>query len=159
MGTALPTVWFGTEDDFIIVHSAVLNWRDCLMRIKMPDAVLHILHLKGRIFAALANGCIAVFHRGKDGRWATSGYHLVKLGQTNSSVTNLTAVHDKIWVAYKNCVIILNPDSLVIEVSSSRNKSYQLPPFFRTRLSHIQEKTLKSGIWFGAQVEFGSRSD
>ncbi|KAI6214999.1 JNK-interacting protein 3 [Aphelenchoides besseyi] len=104
MTTALPTVWMGLENDFIVVHSAVLNWRECLLRIKMSDAVLHILHYKGRVFAALANGCIAVFHRLQNGKWSTNGYHVIRLGQASSSVCNLTIVNDKIWVAYRNCI-------------------------------------------------------
>ncbi|KAI6177091.1 JNK-interacting protein 3 [Aphelenchoides bicaudatus] len=101
MGTALPTVWMGLENDFIVIHSAVLNWREYITK----DVFLPLL----------ANGSIAVFHRAKNGRWSTDGYHVIRLGQTNSSVCNLTIVHDKIWVAYRNCVAVLNPDSLLIE--------------------------------------------
>lgn len=95
------------------------------------------------MFAALANGSIAVFHRAKNGRWSTDGYHVIRLGQANSSVCNLTVVHDKIWVAYRNCVAILNPDSLLIEVKLIRIK---ISLFYRTRLLHTRVKTLKFDI-------------
>lgn len=81
-------------------------------------------HYKGRVFAALANGSIAVFHRAKNGCWSTAGYHVIRLGQTSSSVCNLTVVHDKIWVAYRNCVAILNPDSLLIEDAFVARKQF-----------------------------------
>ncbi|KAI1729398.1 JNKSAPK-associated protein-1 domain-containing protein [Ditylenchus destructor] len=113
--TALPTMWMGLENEFIHIHSAVVEWKTCLMRLKMPDAVLHILHLNGRVFAALANGSIAVFHRDADGNWSDSGYNLIQLGKATNSVCHLTNVCGKIWAAYRNCVVIVNPDSLKIE--------------------------------------------
>ncbi|CAD5222446.1 unnamed protein product [Bursaphelenchus xylophilus] len=117
MTTALPTMWMGLENDFIVVHSGALEWRKCLMRIKMADAVLHILHYKGFVFAALANGTIAVFHRDQEGRWATDGYHIIRLGQASSSVCNMTVVEDKIWAAYRNCIVIIDPTDLTIETA------------------------------------------
>ncbi|CAD5217693.1 unnamed protein product [Bursaphelenchus okinawaensis] len=117
MTTALPTMWMGLENDFIVVHSSTAEWRKCLLRIKMADAVLHILHYKGMVFAALANGTIAVFHRDPEGRWATDGYHIIRLGQATSSVCNMTIVEDKIWAAYRNCIVIIDPTDLTIETA------------------------------------------
>uniref|UniRef100_A0A915E2I6 RH2 domain-containing protein n=1 Tax=Ditylenchus dipsaci TaxID=166011 RepID=A0A915E2I6_9BILA len=113
--SALPTMWMGLENEFIYVHSAVVDWKTCLMKIKMPDAVLHILHLNGRVFAALANGSIVVFHRDADGNWSDSGYNIVQLGKATNSVCHLINVNGKIWAAYRNCVVVINPDSLKAE--------------------------------------------
>ncbi|KAI6241015.1 JNK-interacting protein [Aphelenchoides fujianensis] len=145
MTTALPTMWMGLENDFIVIHSSVLNWRECLVRIKMPDAVLHILHHKGRVFAALANGCIAVFHRLQNGRWSTEGYHIIRLGQASSSVCNLTVVHDKIWVAYRNCVVVLNPDSLIVE------DSFVAHPRKDSQVRHMV--WCGSGVWISIRLD------
>ncbi|KAI6235522.1 hypothetical protein M3Y95_00060500 [Aphelenchoides besseyi] len=145
MTTALPTVWMGLENDFIVVHSAVLNWRECLLRIKMSDAVLHILHYKGRVFAALANGCIAVFHRLQNGKWSTNGYHVIRLGQASSSVCNLTIVNDKIWVAYRNCIVILNPDSLIVE------DSFVAHPRKDSQVRHMV--WCESGVWVSIRLD------
>ncbi|VDM31322.1 unnamed protein product [Toxocara canis] len=41
--TALPTMWMGSQNEYIFIHSAVSDWRKCLRRIKMPDSVLCIL--------------------------------------------------------------------------------------------------------------------
>uniref|UniRef100_A0AC34PW64 Uncharacterized protein n=1 Tax=Panagrolaimus sp. JU765 TaxID=591449 RepID=A0AC34PW64_9BILA len=113
--TALPTMWMGLENDYIYIHSGVSEWRKCLRRIKMPDAVLHILHYKGRVFAALANGAIAVFVRDSDGNWSDSGYHLIKLGKATSSVCHLIVVAGRIWAAYRNCVVVIDPKQLCVE--------------------------------------------
>uniref|UniRef100_A0A183CLW4 WD_REPEATS_REGION domain-containing protein n=1 Tax=Globodera pallida TaxID=36090 RepID=A0A183CLW4_GLOPA len=111
----LPTMWIGLQNYFIHVHSAVSNWSKCLRRVKMPDAVLSILHLNGRLFAALANGSIAVFHRNTRGEWSDTGYFLVKLGSVTSSVCHLCAVEGNVWAACRNCVMVLDPVTLKIK--------------------------------------------
>lgn len=77
--------------------------------------IIFFSHYKGLVFAALANGTIAVFHREADGRWATNGYHVIRLGQASSSVCNLTFVDGKIWAAYRNCVVIVDPTDLSVK--------------------------------------------
>uniref|UniRef100_A0A914HCM0 Uncharacterized protein n=1 Tax=Globodera rostochiensis TaxID=31243 RepID=A0A914HCM0_GLORO len=111
----LPTMWIGLQNYFIHVHSAVSNWSKCLRRLKMPDAVLSILHLNGRLFAALANGSIAVFHRNTRGEWSDTGYFVVKLGSVTSSVCHLCAVEGNVWAACRNCVMVLDPVTLKIK--------------------------------------------
>ncbi|KAH7731434.1 Protein UNC-16 c [Aphelenchoides avenae] len=113
--TALPTMWMGAENDFIHIHGATSEWKKPLRRVKMPDAVLHILHYKGRMFTALANGSIAVFQRAEDGTWSDAGYHVIQFGNATSSVCHLTLVGDRIWAAYRNCVVVINPEEIKIE--------------------------------------------
>lgn len=72
-------------------------------------------HYKGRVFAALANGAIAVFIRDSDGNWSDSGYHLIKLGKATSSVCHLIVVAGRIWAAYRNCVVVIDPKELSVE--------------------------------------------
>lgn len=72
-------------------------------------------HCKGRVFAALANGAIAVFVRDSDGNWSDSGYHLIKLGKATSSVCHLIVVAGRIWAAYRNCVVVIDPKQLCVE--------------------------------------------
>lgn len=83
------------------------------------------------MFTALANGSIAVFQRAEgticvldvqsnrilDGSWSDAGYHVIQFGNATSSVCHLTLVGDRIWAAYRNCVVVIDPDELKIEVS------------------------------------------
>ncbi|CAJ0943019.1 unnamed protein product, partial [Mesorhabditis belari] len=110
--TKMPTIWMGSQNQYIYIHSAVTAWRQCLRRIKLPDAVLAITYAKGRVFAALANGTVVVFHRNKQGIWSSEGYHCVRLGPPSASVRALEVVGSTIWAAYKNCVIVIDVDTL-----------------------------------------------
>ncbi|CAJ0578525.1 unnamed protein product, partial [Mesorhabditis spiculigera] len=113
--TALPTIWMGSQNQYIYIHSAVTAWRQCLRRIKLPDAVLAITHTAGRVFAALANGTIVVFHRNKQGAWSSEGYHCVRLGPPSASVRSLEVVGSSLWAAYKNCIVVLDVDTLNVQ--------------------------------------------
>lgn len=48
----------------VYVHSSVAQWRKCLHSIKLKDSILGIVHVKGRVLVALADGTLAIFHRG-----------------------------------------------------------------------------------------------
>ena len=74
--------------------------------------------MNGRVFVALADGSIAMFHRDMSGQWSDLGYHLMRLGPSDASVCHLCSITStaKIWAAYKNAVIIIDPVTARIEV-------------------------------------------
>ena len=41
---------------------------------------------RGRVLASLADGTVAIFHRGMDGQWDLTNYHLLDLGQPQHSI-------------------------------------------------------------------------
>uniref|UniRef100_A0A1I7XPQ8 LLGL domain-containing protein n=1 Tax=Heterorhabditis bacteriophora TaxID=37862 RepID=A0A1I7XPQ8_HETBA len=145
MSTALPTVWLGSQNQYIYVHSAVIGWKQCLRRIKMPDAVLSIIHYKGRVFAALANGTIAVFHRDKYGEWSDTGYHSIRVGKATSSVRSLCVVSGNIWSAYKNFVVVIDGENLQIV------KVFPAHPRKDSQVRNMQ--WIGSGVWLTIRLD------
>ncbi|XP_059717596.1 C-Jun-amino-terminal kinase-interacting protein 3 isoform X16 [Haemorhous mexicanus] len=72
--SAAPTMWLGAQNGWLYVHSAVSNWKKCLHSIKLKDSVLSLVHVKGRVLVALADGTLAIFHRGEANKTSpTSG--------------------------------------------------------------------------------------
>ncbi|CAD6197407.1 unnamed protein product [Caenorhabditis auriculariae] len=145
MSSALPTVWMGGQNQYIYIHSAVTAWKQCLRRIKMPDAVLSIAHYKGRVFASLANGTIAVFHRDKHGQWADFGYHSLRVGKATASVRSLCVVSSNIWAAYKNCVVVIDAESLQIV------KVFAAHPRKDSQVRNMQ--WVGSGVWLSIRLD------
>uniref|UniRef100_A0A1I7Y9E8 RH2 domain-containing protein n=1 Tax=Steinernema glaseri TaxID=37863 RepID=A0A1I7Y9E8_9BILA len=143
--TALPTMWMGSQDEYIYIHSGVSEWRRCLRKIKMPDAVLDIRHYKGHVFAALANGCVAVFTRDADGHWSDEGYHLITIGKVTSSVRHLAVVAGKIWAAYRNCVVVISPQDLTIE------KVFVAHPRRDSQVRNMQ--WVGDGVWISIRLD------
>ncbi|ERE68717.1 c-Jun-amino-terminal kinase-interacting protein 3 isoform 5 [Cricetulus griseus] len=100
--SAAPTMWLGAQNGWLYVHSAVANWKKCLHSIKLKDSVLSLVHVKGRVLVALADGTLAIFHRGEDGQWDLSNYHLMDLGHPHHSIRCMAVVDDRVWCGYKN---------------------------------------------------------
>ncbi|KAJ6660313.1 hypothetical protein lerEdw1_017736 [Lerista edwardsae] len=64
MSSLLPTMWLGAQNGCLYVHSSVAQWRKCVHAIKLKDSILSIVHVKGIVLVALADGTLAIFHRG-----------------------------------------------------------------------------------------------
>ncbi|XP_045029282.1 JNK-interacting protein 3 isoform X7 [Daphnia magna] len=116
VSTALATVWMGCQCGRLYIHSAVLHWKKPLRVIKLPDAVLAIIHVRGRVLAALANGQVAIFARSAtDGEWDLSAYWLLELAPPTVAVRCLTRVHSTVWAAFRNKIAVIDPESLRVE--------------------------------------------
>lgn len=63
MSTRLPTMWLGGQNGVLYVHSGIAQWSHCIATIHLPDSVLQIVHYRGRVFVALANGQCCIFVR------------------------------------------------------------------------------------------------
>ncbi|KAJ8253855.1 hypothetical protein COCON_G00204670 [Conger conger] len=115
VSSALPTVWLGTQSGGLFVHSSVSQWKRCLHSIKLKDSVLCIVHVKGRVLVALADGTLAIFHRGSDGQWDLTNYHLLDLGRPHHSIRCMAVVHDRVWCGYRNKIYVVHPKTMRIE--------------------------------------------
>uniref|UniRef100_A0A4W5RJH5 C-Jun-amino-terminal kinase-interacting protein 4 n=1 Tax=Hucho hucho TaxID=62062 RepID=A0A4W5RJH5_9TELE len=100
---------------YLYVHSSVARWRKCLHAIKLKDSILNIVHVRGRVLVALADGTLAIFHRGLDGQWDLTNYHLLDLGRPHHSIRCMTVVHDKVWCGYRNKIYVIQPKAMRIE--------------------------------------------
>ncbi|XP_056285306.1 C-Jun-amino-terminal kinase-interacting protein 4 isoform X3 [Pseudoliparis swirei] len=117
MSSVLPTMWLGAQNGCVYVHSSVAQWKKCLHSIKLKDSVLGIVHVKGRVLVGLADGTLAIFHRGVDGQWDLTNYHLLDLGRPHHAVRCMTIVHDKVWCGYRNKIHVVQPKAMKIEKS------------------------------------------
>ncbi|XP_050928380.1 C-Jun-amino-terminal kinase-interacting protein 4 [Lates calcarifer] len=117
MSSVLPTMWLGAQNGCVYVHSSVAQWKRCLHSIKLKDSVLGIVHVKGRVLVGLSDGTLAIFHRGVDGQWDLTNYHLLDLGRPHHSIRCMTVVHDKVWCGYRNKIYVVQPKAMKIEKS------------------------------------------
>uniref|UniRef100_A0AAX7V6S3 C-Jun-amino-terminal kinase-interacting protein 4 n=1 Tax=Astatotilapia calliptera TaxID=8154 RepID=A0AAX7V6S3_ASTCA len=117
MSSVLPTMWLGAQNGYVYVHSSVAQWKKCLHSIKLKDSVLGIVHVKGRVLVGLSDGTLAIFHRGVDGQWDLTNYHLLDLGRPHHSIRCMTVVHDKVWCGFRNKIYVVQPKAMKIEKS------------------------------------------
>uniref|UniRef100_A0A674B8V7 C-Jun-amino-terminal kinase-interacting protein 3 n=1 Tax=Salmo trutta TaxID=8032 RepID=A0A674B8V7_SALTR len=143
--SVVPTMWLGAQNGWLYVHSAVANWKKCLHSIKLKDSVLSLVHVKGRVLVALADGTLAIFHRSEDGQWDLSNYHLMDLGRPHHSIRCMVMVHDKVWCGYKNKIHVIQPKSMQIE------KSFDAHP---RRESQVRQLAwIGDGVWVSIRLD------
>ncbi|XP_077130811.1 C-Jun-amino-terminal kinase-interacting protein 3 isoform X5 [Ranitomeya variabilis] len=143
--SAAPTMWLGAQNGWMYVHSAVSNWKKCLHSIKLKDSVLSIVHVKGRVLVALADGTLAIFHRGEDKQWDLSNYHLMDLGHTHHSIRCMAVVYDRVWCGYKNKIYVIQPKTMQIP------KSFDAHP---RRESQVRQLAwIGDGVWVSIRLD------
>ncbi|KAL3987232.1 receptor activity modifying protein 3 [Sarotherodon galilaeus] len=145
MSSALPTMWLGAQNGCLYVHSSVARWRKCLHAIKLKDSILSIVHVKGRVLVALADGTLAIFHRGIDGQWDLTNYHLLDLGRPHHSIRCMTVVQDKVWCGYRNKIYVIQPKAMRIE------KSFDAHPRKESQVRQLA--WVGDGIWVSIRLD------
>ncbi|KAM4717636.1 sperm associated antigen 9a isoform 2-T2 [Anableps anableps] len=145
MSSALPTMWLGAQNGCLYVHSSVTRWRKCLHAIKLKDSILSIVHVKGRVLVALADGTLAIFHRGTDGQWDLTNYHLLDLGRPHHSIRCMAVVHDKVWCGYRNKIYVIQPKAMRIE------KSFDAHPRKESQVRQLA--WVGDGIWVSIRLD------
>ncbi|XP_060700652.1 C-Jun-amino-terminal kinase-interacting protein 4 isoform X1 [Hemiscyllium ocellatum] len=145
MSSVLPTMWLGAQSGCLYVHSSVAQWKKCLHSIKLKDSILSIVHLKGRVLVALADGTLAIFHRGVDGQWDLTNYHLLDFGRPHHSIRCMTVVHDKVWCGYKNKIYVIQPKAMKIE------KSFDAHPRKESQVRQLA--WVGDGVWVSIRLD------
>ncbi|XP_028935720.1 C-Jun-amino-terminal kinase-interacting protein 4 isoform X2 [Ornithorhynchus anatinus] len=145
MSSLLPTMWLGAQNGCLYVHSSVAQWRKCLHAIKLKDSILSIVHVKGIVLVALADGTLAIFHRGVDGQWDLSNYHLLDLGRPHHSIRCMTVVHDKVWCGYRNKIYVVQPKAMKIE------KSFDAHPRKESQVRQLA--WVGDGVWVSIRLD------
>ncbi|KAK7938340.1 hypothetical protein WMY93_001666 [Mugilogobius chulae] len=146
MSSALPTMWLGAQNGCLYVHSSVARWRKCLHAIKLKDSILGIVHVKGRVLVALADGTLAIFHRNiGDGQWDLTNYHLLDLGRPHHSIRCISVVHDLVWCGYRNKIYVIQPKAMRIE------KCFDAHPRKESQVRQLA--WVGEGIWVSIRLD------
>ncbi|XP_044303777.1 C-Jun-amino-terminal kinase-interacting protein 3-like isoform X2 [Varanus komodoensis] len=110
-----PTVWFGTQEGCIYIHSAETDWRRCQGKVQLKDAIHCIVHTQGRVAATLGDGSVAIFHRNPVRNWDLRCPRLVDLGRPRRSIRCAIPVFDRLWCGYGNRIYVLDPRAARIQ--------------------------------------------
>ncbi|KAE8577121.1 hypothetical protein XENTR_v10004438 [Xenopus tropicalis] len=145
MNSLLPTMWLGAQNGYLYVHSSVAQWKKCLLNIKLKDSILSIVHVKGIVLVALADGTLAIFHRGVDGQWDLSNYHLLDFGRPHHSIRCMSVVHEKVWCGYRNKIYIVQPKTMKIE------KSFDAHPRKESQVRQLA--WVGDGVWVSIRLD------
>nr|XP_056719717.1 C-Jun-amino-terminal kinase-interacting protein 4-like [Euleptes europaea] len=140
-----PTVWFGTQEGCISVHSAETDWRRCRGRAQLKDAVHCIVHSQGRVAATLGDGSVAIFHRNPVRKWDLRSPRLVDLGRPRRSIRCAIPVLDRLWCGYGNRIYVLDLRTARIQ------RYFEVASHPESQVRHMV--AAGSGIWVSVRLD------
>ncbi|XP_048374118.1 C-Jun-amino-terminal kinase-interacting protein 4-like isoform X1 [Sphaerodactylus townsendi] len=140
-----PTVWFGTQEGCIHIHSAKTDWRRCQGKAQLKDAVHCIVHSQGRVAATLGDGSVAIFHRNPVRKWDLRSPRLVDLGRPRRSIRCAIPVLDRLWCGYGNRIYVLDLRAARIQ------RYFEVTSHPESQVRHMV--AAGSGIWVSVRLD------
>ncbi|MBN3319809.1 JIP4 protein, partial [Atractosteus spatula] len=114
------TVWIGTQDGSVLVHTASGDIRRRLQSVSLREGVHSITHARGQVIAGLADGTLAFFSRSPDGSWDLQSHGKLSLGPPPvQPIRCCLATGAGLWCGYWNQVFVIDSRSRRVERSFS----------------------------------------
>ncbi|KAJ3598212.1 hypothetical protein NHX12_001723 [Muraenolepis orangiensis] len=114
-GDTLGSVWIGTQEGSVLVHSASTEKRRCRQSISLSEGVHSLTYSSNQVIAGLADGTLAFFsHNG--GGWDLPSHQVMHLGATPlQPIRCCLAKGGRLWVGYWNRVHVVDIESQKVE--------------------------------------------
>ncbi|KAK7886332.1 hypothetical protein WMY93_025953 [Mugilogobius chulae] len=102
------TVWIGTQEGSVLIHSASTTKRRCLQSISFSEAVHSLTFTQNQVVAGLADGSLGFFSP-TPGGWDLSSHAVMSLGSTPlQPIRCCLAKAGRMWVGYWNKVHVVD---------------------------------------------------
>ncbi|XP_042628200.1 C-Jun-amino-terminal kinase-interacting protein 4-like isoform X2 [Cyprinus carpio] len=107
-GDTAGTVWIGTQDGSVLIHSSSGSRRRCLQSVSLFEGVHSLTYTQGEVIAGLANGTLAFFTH-NSGIWNLQSQEVLSLGTPPlQPIRCCLAKEGCLWVGYWNKVYIIS---------------------------------------------------
>lgn len=145
IGDATGTVWIGTQEGSILVHSASAGRRRCLQSVSLSEGIHSLTYSQGQVIAGLADGTLAFFSH-SSGDWNLQSHTVMPLGSNPlQPIRCCLAKGGRLWVGYWNKVHVVDIDSKRVEqVFSVSERSEQQVRFLCAG---------GSGVWTSCRLD------
>ncbi|MCI4374456.1 hypothetical protein PGIGA_G00006500 [Pangasianodon gigas] len=144
-GETSGTVWIGTQDGGVLVHSASGSRRRCLQSVSLSEGVHSLTFSPGQVIAGLGNGMLAFFSYSSGG-WNLHSHKVLSLGVTPvQPIRCCLAKSSCLWVGYWNKVLMIDVQNRKVEKSFT--------------VSHRSEQQVRflcaagSGVWASCRLD------
>ncbi|XP_072535703.1 C-Jun-amino-terminal kinase-interacting protein 4 [Salminus brasiliensis] len=117
IGETSGTVWIGTQDGGVLVHSASSSRGRCLQSVSLSEGVYSLTFSPGHVIAGLGNGILAFFSHSSGG-WNLQSHEAVSLGTSPlQPIRCCLAKQGCLWVGYWNKVYMIDVQNRKVEKS------------------------------------------
>ncbi|XP_062321743.1 C-Jun-amino-terminal kinase-interacting protein 4 [Osmerus eperlanus] len=114
-GDTSGTVWIGTQEGSVMIHSATIPRRRCLQSISLLEGIHSLTHSQGRVIAGLADGTLAFFSH-TSGGWDLQTHQVLAMGSTPlQPIRCCLAKGAGLWVGYWNRVHVVDIQNQKVE--------------------------------------------
>ncbi|XP_068591814.1 C-Jun-amino-terminal kinase-interacting protein 4 isoform X2 [Cebidichthys violaceus] len=118
-GNTAGTVWIGTQEGSILVHSASAGRRCCLQSVSLSEGVHSLKYSQDQVIAGLADGTLAFFSHSSGG-WNLQSHSVMPLGSNPlQPIRCCLAKGGRLWVGYWNKVHVVDVFSKKVEQTFS----------------------------------------
>ncbi|XP_029308111.1 C-Jun-amino-terminal kinase-interacting protein 4 isoform X2 [Cottoperca gobio] len=119
IGDTAGTVWIGTQEGSILVHSASAGRRRCVQTVSLSEGVHSLTYSQGQVIAGFADGTLAFFTHSSGG-WNLRSHSVMPLGSNPlQPIRCCLAKGGRLWVGYWNKVHVVDIDSKKVEQTFS----------------------------------------
>uniref|UniRef100_UPI0037E90D93 C-Jun-amino-terminal kinase-interacting protein 4 isoform X2 n=1 Tax=Semicossyphus pulcher TaxID=241346 RepID=UPI0037E90D93 len=119
IGDTAGTVWIGTQEGSILVHSASAGRRRCLQSVSLSESVHSLTYSQGQAIAGLADGTLAFFSH-TSGGWNLQSHSTMTVGSNPlQPIRCCLTKGSRLWVGYWNKVHVVDIDSKKAEQTFS----------------------------------------
>ncbi|KAM6935426.1 C-Jun-amino-terminal kinase-interacting protein 4 isoform 1-T1 [Lycodopsis pacificus] len=119
VGDTAGTVWIGTQEGSILVHSASASKRRCLQSVSLSEGVHSLKYSQDQVIAGLADGTLAFFSHSSGG-WNLQSHSVMPLGSNPlQPIRCCLAKGGRLWVGYWNKVHVVDVASKKVEQTFS----------------------------------------
>uniref|UniRef100_A0A3B4CV85 RH2 domain-containing protein n=1 Tax=Pygocentrus nattereri TaxID=42514 RepID=A0A3B4CV85_PYGNA len=116
-GETSGTVWIGTQDGGVLVHSASASRTRCLQSANLSEGVHSLIFSAGHVIAGLGNGMLAFFSH-LSGGWDLQSHEAISVGTGPlQPIRCCLAKHIHLWVGYWNKVYMVDIQNRKVEKS------------------------------------------
>ncbi|XP_018409892.1 PREDICTED: C-Jun-amino-terminal kinase-interacting protein 4-like [Nanorana parkeri] len=139
------TMWLGTQEGSLFIHSAVSAWRNCLQKVQLKDAIHSIVPTSDRVVATLGDGTLAIFSRNAARNWDLDNPKVVDLGRPQLSIRCSVSVRGEVWCGYRNRIYVVDPRTAKIK------QWFEATPRSESQVRHIA--AAGDGVWVSVRLD------
>lgn len=116
VGDIQGTVWIGTQEGSVLVHSASSSRRQHLQSFSFSEAVHSLIFSQNQVMAGLADGTLVFFSPASEGGWDLASHSVMSLGSTPlQPIRCCLAKAGRMWVGYWNKIHVVDIELRKVE--------------------------------------------
>ncbi|CAF0717015.1 unnamed protein product [Brachionus calyciflorus] len=146
LSTIYPTIWLGSQEGLLLVHSTISSVNQTIDKVKLKDAILCMSQQNGKVLVGMADGSIAIFQRNlKTYEWDLKNFYVINFDNAHHSIRCMQSVYQTVWSGCRNKIYIFNSQNLTI------SNVIEVHPRKENQVRHMC--CINDGVWVSIRLD------